>query len=557
MLRLIFQSLGSDEEAEVPPEDPELVELSARREKRAQERAAEKQRQLEAGSSEEIKEKSPMSSKKSSLHSSVASPRTSHGSVGSGLRPRPSSAFKSEKTSSFQDVEETQQVAVGVQTSDIVDAHEIRDQEVGIQMTGNEAAVQTTSSLRQYGRQGSTIAVGSDPLSLLTPLTTSEEWVDEYPPKTPEAVETISTGAVDTTTRSGSRKDRPNSGPATGRTLVQEKIVPAKEYIYGEKIIQTDMSTAVPEEAIRVVVQDQVELDRGVSVAGPQLQSAGTIVPHYLLPKQYMSLKQEMSPRKQKLADQFVEKRTFSTAKAKVSSETRVEKSMEKKQPSKETAKVPSETLVEEFVEYEEITEFSSPSPKPKSKRRMSFVPNFETPVAVIGTYGQQNRRMSYFPGFEQKEERTRSVLDEVMDPELPTSQTNRDNFIMDEDDDVQDVSPLVSNTSTNIASFSQGTRQGSGASNLTKRSKSPHSRKSRSTNKSNNNASLPQPTVKNSNNNSASCIYHEAKKKIHIPLPEVISPYKTSNALLKRLRIGSRTLTTKVKPKDGTRLKY
>ena len=528
----IFQSLGSDEEPEVPPEDPELVRLSARREQRAQQRAAEKQRH--ARSSEELKEKSPISSQKSSLHSSVASPRTSYGSVGSGLKPRPSSAFKSEKVSSFQEVEQQKQIGVqtsdllkhdvsfpdvdqqkqvGVQTSDFASVCPTRDQDV--QVTGNEAAVQTSSSIRQYGRQGSSQVVGSDTLALLTPLTVSENWEYEYSrhPKTPDPGETTSADAVNTA-KVGSyesivslqaRSEDGTSKMSHGRpSSVHEKRTTTKErtagYESAEKVVRTDKP--VPEEAIKILIHSHQELARGVPETAPQVQSAGSI--------------------------------------------------QQKQSPVKDRETGSSKTLVEEIVEYEEITELSS-SPQPKTKRRMSFVPNFATPVPVIGAFGQENRRMSYFPGFEQKEEGTRSVLEDIMDPELPTSQTNRDNFIMDEDDDVQDVSPLVSNASV---STGEENRQGSGTTK-SGTSKSSVSRKesqrrgSRSSNKSNNNTSLPQPTVKNSNNNSANRNHHEAKKKIRGPSSAVVSPYKTDNTLLKRLHIGSRTLTMKAKPKD------
>ncbi len=90
----------SDDEAEVPPEEPELVELSARREKKAQERA-EKQRKAEGRAWIEGKDKDSISqgsedsqkSGKGQVYQSLASPRTSHGAV----KPRPSSAYRSER----------------------------------------------------------------------------------------------------------------------------------------------------------------------------------------------------------------------------------------------------------------------------------------------------------------------------------------------------------------------------------------------------------------------------------------------------------------------------
>ena len=90
----------SDDEAEVPEEEPELVELSARREKKAQERA-EKQRKAEGRAWVEGKDKDSISqgsqdsqkSGKGQVYQSLASPRASLGAV----KPRPSSAYRSER----------------------------------------------------------------------------------------------------------------------------------------------------------------------------------------------------------------------------------------------------------------------------------------------------------------------------------------------------------------------------------------------------------------------------------------------------------------------------
>ena len=508
------------------------MRLSARREKRAQERVAEKHKQLGRESKEELLQKkhSSVSSTKSSLQTS---PRTSYCSVGSGLRPRPSSAFKSEKIASHQEIEQQKQVAV--QTSDFGTLYQVHDPsvyEIGVQVTGNEAAVQTSSSIRQHGFRGSTQAVGSQTLELFTPLATSENWEYEYVigSGSPDAVETTSAGALEAT-KEASRdsmtsrktqsedgggqhsypKHRPSSGPVTKMedASVESKTLPNTQHPSHGKIVQTE--TTVPQEAIKVLIQSQQHLVQSTPNTMPQVQSAGSI--------------------------------------------------QQKKIPNKE--KKSSVTREEEIVEYKEITEISEISPKPPSRRRMSFIPNFTAPVPVIGAYGQENRRMSFFPGFEKKEDLTRSALEQAMDPELPISQTNRDNFIMDEDDEVQEVSPLVSMTSN--------TTRESEASDVTKpsikksgTSGSPNSRRGsskssgnnishrRSTNMSNNNPSLAGESVNNTSNNSSSFSHHEYEKKIPSCVPEVASPYRTGNTQLRRLRMGSTTLTTKLKPKGS-----
>ena len=510
------------------------MRLSARREKRAQERVAEKQKQLGRESKEELpqKKQSSVSSAKSSLHSSVTSPRTSYCSVGSGLRPRPSSAFKSEKIASHQEIEQQKQVAV--QTSDFGTLYQVHDPsvyEIGVQVTGNEAAVQTSSSIRQHGFRGSTQAIGSQTLELLTPLTTSENWEYEYVigSGSPEAVETTSAGALEAT-KEASRdsmtsrqtqsedgggqhsypKHRPSSGPVTKveDASVASKTLPNTRHPSHGKIVQTE--TTVPQEAVKVLIQSQQHLVRSTPNTMPQVQSAGSI--------------------------------------------------QQQKIPNKE---MKSSVTREEIVEYEEITEISEISPKPPSKRRMSFIPNFTAPVPVIGAYGQENRRMSFFPGFEKKEDLTRNALDQAMDPELPISQTNRDNFIMDEDDEVQEVSPLVSMTSntTRESQASDATKpsikkSGTSGSPNSRRDSSKSSRNTishrRSTNMSNNNLSLPRPSVNNTSNNSSSFSHHESEKKIPSGVPEVASPYRTGTTQLRRLRMGSTTLATKAKPKGS-----
>ena len=579
------------------------MRLSARREKRAQERVAGKHKQFDIESKEELleKKKSSTSSTKSSLHSSVTSPRTSYCSIGSGLRPRPSSAFKSEKIASHQEIEQQmqkqldieskeelpekkksstsstksssqtsprasycstgsglrprpssafksekmashqeieQQKQVAVQTSDFGQLYQVHDPsvyEIGVQVTGNEAAVQTSSSIRQHGYRGSTQAIGSQTLELLTPLTTSENWEYEYVigSGSPDAIETTSAGALEAkkeasrdsmTSRQAQSEDgggqlsyskqRASSGPvqkvedtsAAGKTLQKTR---HSEHPSHGKIIQTE--TTVPQEAIKVLIQSQQNLVRGTPNTTPQVQSAGSI--------------------------------------------------QQKKIPSKERKS--NVAREEEIVEYQEITEIVDISPKPPSKRRMSFIPNFTAPVPVIGAYGQENRRMSFFPGFEKKEELTRSALEKAMDPELPTSQTNRDNFILDEDDEVQEVSPLVSMTSdiTRESQVSDATdpsikKSGTSRSPNSRRGSSKSSRNNishrRSTTMSNNKPSLPSQSVNNTSNNSSHCAHHESEKKIPSSVPEVVSPYRTGTALLRRLRMGSTTLTTKSKPKDS-----
>ena len=472
------------------------------------------------------------------MQTNVASARNSYSSIGSGLRPRPSSAFKLEKKPSFQEAEPQKQTAV--QTSDLHPSYCMHDPsvyEIAVQVTGNEAAVQTSSSIKQYGHQGFAQAVGSDALQLLTPLTTSENWEYEYSrmPRSPVAGETTSAAAVDAA-KTGSKDS------VTSRQTQSDKGAGHEPFITSKESLKALAATEEPSFRKRPSSgpQQRQEIPMTATKTVPKSQTPEQ-VKH--MPRGNVIQKEEVFPAEVKVyvqSQQELVRNTLETM-PKIQSAEIVQ---QKRLSSKEESKKSDTNLVEEFVEYEEITEVSAVSPKAKHTRRLSFVPNFATPVAVIGTYGQQNRRMSFFPGYNQKEQGTRSVLEKAMDPELPTPQTNRDNFTMDEDDDVQIVSPLVSNTS--VSDSNQRSRQSSGATNrstnrsktstnsrFTKSSAKPsrqHMSDSRFTNTSNNNVSLTALSVNNAKDNTISCSRHESEKNSPLSLQTVVSPSKTGD---------------------------